>query len=271
MKIPDVLQLSPLQNNVLVCLAMMIYFKSAIEFACWMRFRWKLPVSRHVLQMSLSSLVFFWPYFVKDDWSWKLNTVVPFSLLIRLLYKGALVRDPNDLDVQNMSVSSSPNDLLFGPVLMAGMMIWLGVYQFMEVEAAIMAAVACGDSIAPLIGRRWGRHIFQMPLGRSKTMEGSVVGVFLGTVAGSYVYLYAMGVPLLPLRAILAYAGIAAVTEATAPGNLDNLVTPVVLHFSMDYAKSYLLDDHEAEIVYSNSTDLIAESMLLQSLKWMAP
>jgi dolichol kinase len=71
-------------------------------------------------------------------------------------------------------------------------------------------------------------------------MEGSVVGVFLGTVIGCYFYLYMMGMQLLPLRLILAYSAVAAVAEGTSPGNLDNLVVPVVLHFSIEKVETLL-------------------------------
>lgn len=71
-------------------------------------------------------------------------------------------------------------------------------------------------------------------------MEGSVVGVFLGTVAGCYFYSYMMGMQLLPLRLILAYSGLAAVVEGTSPGNLDNLVVPMVLHFGIEKVEMLL-------------------------------
>lgn len=64
-------------------------------------------------------------------------------------------------------------------------------------------------------------------------MEGSIVGVFLGTIIGCYFYSYMMGMELLPLRMILAYSAIAAVAEATSPANMDNLVVPMLLHFSI--------------------------------------
>jgi CDP-diglyceride synthetase len=233
------LELSPLHNNIGASLLMVIYFKIAIELICWINFRFKGP-SRHMYHGFLTSLVIFWPLFDTSEWSWRLHAIVPAVMASRLLFKGGIRKDPNDPDVQNLSLSSSPSDLLFGPLQIACVMVWLGLYKFMSVEAAIIAGAAFGDGIAPIIGARYGRHIFYMPFGNSKTMEGSVVGVFLGTVAGSYTYLYMMGIPLLPLRMILAYAGIASVVEATAPMNLDNLVIPVVLHFSIDRVQDLL-------------------------------
>ncbi len=221
-------------------MAMVMYYKMATELVCWMRVRWQQSNGRQALHLSFSSLVIFWPYFDRSDWSWRLNALVPFVVWTRLVYKGAILRDPNDPDVQNFSTSSSPNDLLFGPAWSAAVMLWIGIYSFMTEEAAVIAAVSLGDGLAPLIGTKYGRHIFHMPLASPKSIEGSVVGVFLGTVAGCYLYLYMMGIPILPLRLVLAYAGIAAVAEATAPGHLDNVVVPVILHFSIAHVQQLI-------------------------------
>jgi dolichol kinase len=143
------------------------------------------------------------------------------------------LKDPDDLEVQTLSRSSSPSELLFGPLQIAAIMVWLGLYKFMTEQAAITAAaVGIGDGLAPMIGAIYGRHMYQMPFASPKTMEGSVVGVFLGTVAGCYLYLYMMGLSLLPLRMVLTFSGIAAFVEGTAPGNLDNLTVPIAIHFA---------------------------------------
>lgn len=174
------------------------------------------------------------------------------------------MKDPDDIEVQTLSRSSNPSELLFGPLQMAAIMVWLGLYKFMTEQAAITAAaVGIGDGLAPMIGAIYGRHMYQMPFASQKTMEGSVVGgtlstvllmyvvygllssfplltlvflhdslVFLGTVAGCYLYLYMMGLSLLPLRMVLTFSGIAAIVEGTAPGNLDNLTVPIAIHFS---------------------------------------
>lgn len=222
--------------------AMVVYYKLALELSFWIRLRSKQGVvlSRNVLQLFFSSTVIFWPYFDPSDWSWKFAALLPLVVLSRLVYKGAFLRDPTDLEVQNLSLSSSPSELLLGPVFMAAVFLWLTLYQFMTEEAAIVAAVSFGDALAPLVGSRWGRHLYAVPLSKLKTMEGSVVGVFLGTIAASYFYMFMMGMTLLPLRIILAYAGIAAVAEGTAPGNCDNVVMCVVLHFSIPRVRQLL-------------------------------
>jgi CDP-diglyceride synthetase len=230
---------TPLYNNVAVFVLMVIYYRLAMELAAWFHVRFpQFGEVRQMLQMVFSSLVIFWPLFDRSDgWSWRFNALVPAIMASRLVYKGAILRDPDDQDVENFSsLSRLPTNLLFGPLQMALLMVWLGLYQFMTVEAAIIvAAVGVGDGIAPMIGARYGRHMFQMPFGNVKTMEGTVVGVFCWTTAGIYTYMYLMGLfPILPLRMVLAYSAIAAVTEATAPESLDNVIMAVVLHLSMD-------------------------------------
>jgi phytol kinase len=240
MKWLESFQLLPLHSNMALCMVMVLYYKIVIELVCWTRVKWQHPYSRQILHLFFSSLIVFWPYFDRTDWSWRLNAMVPFVVWTRLVYKGAVVRDPGDPEVQNISSSSTPHDLLFGPAWSAAVMFWIGIYSFMTEEAAVVAAVSFGDGLAPLIGTAYGRHIFHMPLAKPKTIEGSVVGVFLGAVVGCYFYLYIMGLPILPLRLVLAYAGIGAVAEATAPGNLDNIVAPVILHFSFEQVQEYL-------------------------------
>lgn len=144
--------------------------------------------------------------------------------------------------MQTLSRSSSPSELLGGPVQWAGVLVLLGLYRFMTEEAAIvMAAMGIGDALAPLAGSLYGRHVYQMPLAPPKTMEGSVCGVFLGTCLASYGFVYGLGiVPLVPLRLVLIYAGIAAIVEGTTPGHVDNLSVPVVLHLSMERVRQWL-------------------------------
>lgn len=139
-----------------------------------------------------------------------------------------------------MSVTSSPTDLIFGPLQFKLLMVVVGLYKFMTEEGAvIMAAVGIGDGIAPVVGIRYGRHRFRMPLSNTKTMEGSMF-VFLGTIAGCYIYTYALGLSILPLRIILAYGAIASCVEASSPGTLDNIIVPVVLHVFMERVKEWL-------------------------------
>lgn len=233
--------LSPLANNIASAMLMVVLFRCVIEFAGWLRVRFGLTAqSRQILLMAISSVVVFWPLFDTSDWSWRLNAILPSAMLARVIYK-AKCNDPDDVDVQNLSRSSSPSELLFGPLQLCTIMIYCGLYQFMKQEAAILAAaVGVGDGLAPMIGSLYGRHQYQMPLSNQKTMEGSVVGVFLGTVCACYIYIYMMGITIPPLRYVLVYGVVAAIVEGSSPGNFDNLSTAVVMHLSLDRVNEWI-------------------------------
>ena len=121
-----------------------------------------------------------------------------------------------------------------GPLQFVLVMTWIGLFEYMTIEATvIMAALGIGDGIAPLFGKRWGKHCYQVPRGTVKTLEGSLA-VFCGTIAGCYIYPPVLGLGFLPLRLVVAFAAIATVGEGTAPFSSDNIVVPVLIHFSMD-------------------------------------
>ena len=124
---------------------------------------------------------------------------------------------------------------------MAGLT-YLGLYNFMQTKAVvIVAAIFLGDSwLAPLLGEFYGRHHYQMPFARRKTMEGSLVGVFLGTCVGSFLLLTIMGLEIPPLRDMLVYGALAAIAEGTTPGHWDNLAIFLVLQFSWHRVTQWL-------------------------------
>jgi phytol kinase len=257
---------TPLQNNVAVCMITILYGKLIFQVVQGGSFsssnttpgrrnvtsvhhplhhhhhhHHNLYFSKQIIYMLLSASILFWPLYDRSSWSWRLNIVLPSAILVRVFYKGFIDKDPNDIEVQTLSRSSVPSELLFGPFQYMALLVGLGLYRFMTDEAAIiMAAVGIGDAVAPMVGSFYGRHVYQMPFAPIKTMEGSVCGVFLGTCSASYFFLYGLGRPFLPLRIILAYAGIAALVEGTTPGHMDNLAVPIILHFSMDRVIQWL-------------------------------
>lgn len=192
--------------------------------------------SRKFIHVSAGCWILFWPLFDVTHWSWRLNILVPAVMSVKLFYKGAILADPDDVDVQTMSRSSSPRELLYGPLQFTIFMMWLGTSKFMTVEGVILvAALGIGDGIAPIIGRYYGRIRYRFPLGGEKSFEGSFFGVFLGTIGGSYFFLYMLGLPMLSYEVLIKVGIISTVAEATAPGNWDNIFLPMVLHLSLKH------------------------------------
>lgn len=255
-------QQHPFWNNFLVSQLMLLYYKvgseliltyynlgggSSITTSTTTPLSYGRFSSRQALHVLLSSsCILFWPLFVvrEDDWSWQLNVLVPSVMMARFFYKGAILKDPEDVEVRSVSRSSSPSELLLGPLLWAAVLTFLGLYRFRTKESAIqIAAVGIGDALAPWFGSWYGRHVYHMPLASGqKTMEGSLLGVFLGTCVGIYICLPILGLPLLPLHVVLVYGAIAAVVEGTSPGHVDNLTVPLAIHFSMSRIEKWLPD-----------------------------
>jgi len=205
------LEASPLANNVILAFLMIGFLKVAH----------RLRVSSY---LSLVALQLFHPLFSTSDWSWIINTVPSASLLLQMLVFGS------DLET-NVS----------GAIQWCVLQVYLGLARFLSVESCVVsAAIGLGDGIlAPAVGRKYGRHVYQMPWASPKTIEGSV-GVWLGTCFGAFFLMQVMGLPLIPLRVMLTHGGLAAVIEGTAPSYIDNFAVAAVLLLSMNQIHGYL-------------------------------
>ena len=106
--------------------------------------------------------------------------------------------------------------LALAPVtLAAGVLASLYLFPPRVAYAAILI-VAISDSVASVVGSRWGRH--PLPHNRYKSLEGTSVAL-IAAVCCAWVYL--------PLRIGLAAALAAAATESLDIGDWDNLLAPV--------------------------------------------
>lgn len=85
-------QLTPLVNNVAAAMIMVVFFRCAIEASGWLRVRTRFTIlaahCRQMLQMNFCTSIVFWPLFdTTDDWSWRLNGVLPAAMALRMIYK----------------------------------------------------------------------------------------------------------------------------------------------------------------------------------------
>ena len=93
--------------------------------------------------------------------------------------------------------------------------------------AAALLALALGDGLGGLVGRRWGRGRFRVPWAKTKTLNGSFV-VFVCAAFATDVAGVVFGVRLESGR-VLAAGLAAAVAEALAPRATDNLLVPLAV------------------------------------------
>jgi len=129
--------ITPLGNNILCALFTVIYTRCMMDIASRVimhRLGFHADVSRKFIHVFAGCWILFWPLFDVTHWSWRLNVLVPAVISVKLFYKGAIIADPNDIDVQTMSRSSSPSELLFGPLQFSLFMMYCGTTKFMTIE-----------------------------------------------------------------------------------------------------------------------------------------
>jgi len=93
--------------------------------------------------------------------------------------------------------------------------------------AAGLFALALGDGLGGLVGRRWGTHRFRVPGAKTKTVEGFLVVAVFGAL-GALLAGWLFGAPL-PASRVLGAGVAAALAEAIAPRATDNLLVPLAV------------------------------------------
>ena len=153
------------------------------------------------------------------------------------------MRDPEDEDVHLMSRTSSPSELLYGPLQMTLIMIYVGLTKFAtpEVGAIIMSSFI-GDAFAAIIGIQYGRYTYKVPLGGTKSIEGNI-GCILGTILGIRFYLYVLGIEKMELKMLLTYGVVSTVSEATAVKDWDNLVIFGAMELAVKYMHQVIIKE----------------------------
>lgn len=173
----------------------------------------------------------FWPLFDASNWGWRLNVTVPVVMTFRLFYKGAILKDPEDEDVRSMSRTSSPSELLYGPIQMTAVMCYVGLREFMSPVGVLIMASFVGDWMAAFVGLQYGRYKYRVPFGGEKSIEGTI-GAVVGTIGGICFYSYALGMEIMDWQQLLAYGCISSLAEATSLDNWDNVVLAVAMDVS---------------------------------------
>jgi len=93
--------------------------------------------------------------------------------------------------------------------------------------AAALLALALGDGMGGLVGRRWGRGHYRVPWAKTKSVNGTLA-VFVCAAFGTEVAGAIFGVRLDGGR-VFAAGLAAAVAEALAPRATDNLLVPLAV------------------------------------------
>jgi phytol kinase len=248
--------MEPLYQNILASLATVVYVKAVIASCEFAVSRQWLPakVSRKVIHVAAGSWIMFWPLFSTDHWTWKLNILIPAIYTVQLFVKGAIVRDPEDVDIKTMTRTGNPTELLYGPLYFTTVMNVVGLLFFRkQVGICIMACLGYGDGIAPLVG-------YYLPFGHyptypfeghkdTKTLSGSLA-FFVASILGYHLLRSIMpsmieadgqlseapaaGVDVDEFGLILRVAAITTITEGIT-GKYDNIFIPIIVYAACEY------------------------------------
>lgn len=162
--------------------------------------------------------------------------IVPFATFILLNYLFYRYRVLGSMGTQD----NSPGTVYFAiSVTLLFGLLWRpdGPVDRVPIALAGVMAMTWGDALAALIGRRYGRHQYQVG-GNFRSWEGSAVMFLASTLAMSLVLLLLPGSQLSPLAtpigvgqalsAALVGAACATLAEAVSPHGTDNLSVPLV-------------------------------------------
>ena len=130
-------------------------------------------------------------------------------------------------------------------------MCYVGLTKIMTPAGILIMASLVGDGVAAIVGMQYGRHIYKVPLGSEKSIEGTI-GCAIGTIGGMWFYSYMCGIELMDSalgggggwKAYLAYGCLSAAVEATALRNWDNLLLAMTMELAVTHHQYLLLSQN---------------------------
>jgi dolichol kinase len=180
-----------------------------------------------------------------------------------MISQGAILNDPEDDDVRTMSRTSSPSELLYGPLQMTLIMCYVGLLKFMTHSGILMMASLVGDGVAAIVGMQYGRHVYKVPLGSEKSVEGTI-GCAIGTMGGIWFFSYMCGIEMMAdgsvvgeggggggWKTYLAYGCLSAAVEAAAIRNWDNLLLALAMELSATHHQHFSISQHYSAVLFS--------------------
>ena len=153
-------------------------------------------------------------------------------------FQGAILKDPEDEDVRSMSRTSSPSELLYGPLQMTLIMSYVGLNFFMTEAGMLIMASLVGDGLAALVGLQYGKHKYKVPFCGDKSVEGTF-GCVIGTVTALWFFFYMCGMDAMGWRELMTYGVLSATAEASSLHKWDNLLLAVAMEISAKYVPHY--------------------------------
>ena len=175
-----------------------------------------------------------WPLFSQNGRWWA--AAVPFFMTLKFALTGLGVLNVAN-DVEAMSRSGQPSELLRGPLVYGLVFTAATLLAFRRVVAAAsLSALCAGDGMADVVGRRLGRSArMRLPWSPQKSIPGSLaflVSAFAASLAfGALFHRWgwcAMG-PRAMLAPLLLASLAGAAVESLPFADVDNLLVPTAV------------------------------------------
>lgn len=218
--------MNPILQNILAAIAGLVYVFGVValmDYAVKKGFSQEL--SRKVVHIAAGSWLIFWPFFNQSHWTMYLN-IIPALLWTILLFIKGFTAKADDQAVKTMTRTGDRKELLRGPLYFTLVMNIMGTIFFYSPSAlTAMGFLGWGDGLAPVIGKKYGRHKYKIL--SEKSFEGSIaffVFGFLAAVLFNYIFFGHVN-----LSFIFICAVITTIIEGVSPKDFDNILIPIAV------------------------------------------
>jgi phytol kinase len=217
------MNISPLFNNIVIAVVSVIYvFTVVAVMDKFVKKGFPQDVSRKIVHIAAGSWIFFWAFFNNSHWSKYFNIAPAFIWAILLLQKGFFAK-PDDEAVKTMTRTGDKRELLRGPFYFTLVMILMGtIFYNVSLSVTAMSYLGWGDGIAPIIGKKYGKHKYNFL--SEKSIEGSISFLIAGFLSAVFFNYFLFGN--INLVQVFIAGILATIAEALSPKDLDNILVP---------------------------------------------
>lgn len=217
--------MTPLIYNSLIAILSIIYVFAVVGIMDFLVKKKNFPqdISRKLVHIAAGSWLIAWLFFDDLHWSRYFNIAPAFIWTVLLLLKG-FTASSDDEAVKTMTRTGDRRELLKGPLYFTVVMCLMGtVYYKTPIALTAMGILGWGDGLAPVVGKRFGKHKFFIL--SEKSIEGSLAFLIFGFFGALLFNLFFY--ESIDIGFILAMAILATFVEAVSPKDLDNLLIPL--------------------------------------------
>lgn len=180
-------------------------------------------LSRKIVHIAAGSWLIFWPLFDISDWTKYLNIAPALLWTVLLLVKGFTAK-PDDKAIKTMTRTGDRGELLKGPLYFTMVMNIAGTFLlYSPASIAAMGFLGWGDGMAPVIGKKFGKHKYNVI--SEKSFEGSLAFFVFGLLGAFFFNLILLGKA--DFEFLLICAFITTIVEGLSPKDFDNILIPL--------------------------------------------